>query len=617
MTGESSDTARARRRCRAALGAACVPTAAVLLAATVFAAQASADSVDDPYGQDPLGLIAHMGLSQELATGVDRWQVWLCDVPEGSVQIDLPEVVSRLNEVLTGYFAWLSTGLYTPEFAVGQRVEGATSEDCLENVAAAAGGAASSAANKPNGVIVVDDSSGNEGVSTPGQFCTDRIEITWCSSEYPDNRRSVYVGGGSVTAVEGDSSTPLLSTVAHEIGHALTLPHSYGGIITASDVHGVDSDEPWEYDNPTDIMSGAYAAEPDVGTIAVNRYASGWMDARSVAVHDFSVSEAETVYTLRHPHAEGTRMLVVPSGVQGTFTMFGGRWALGYDRGLEGYGVGVEAYRVDQSGCGDAPCWGQDRRTATLPGADAEAWALSRSAWPRDLRPLAHHIYRQDEEFRGDGWTLRVLGMSDEGFWLVAVGADFDGSFSDDDGSVHEPAIDYLAEAGITSGCDSVAKAYCPGEPVSRYQMAVLLLRALGETPSAAATSRFTDVDDSAWYMPYLERIAELGVTLGYPDGAYRPHEPVTRAQMALFLARAFQLHAAAPPDEAKAFADVAPGDAAAAAISAISSAGITQGCSTDPVRYCPDDILRRGAMATFLHRALLLQAPDDQEHQP
>ena len=49
--------------------------------------------------------------------------------------------------------------------------------------------------------------------------------------------------------------------------------------------------------------------------------------------------------------------------------------------------------------------------------------------------------------------------------------------FADDDGSAHEPFIDALAQAGITGGCGG--DSFCPGQNVTRAQMATFLARAL------------------------------------------------------------------------------------------------------------------------------------------
>jgi len=60
---------------------------------------------------------------------------------------------------------------------------------------------------------------------------------------------------------------------------------------------------------------------------------------------------------------------------------------------------------------------------------------------------------------------------------LPAATGDF---FVDDDGSVYEDAINRLAEAGITRGCDPGGGLFCPDVAVNRAQMATFLIRALG-----------------------------------------------------------------------------------------------------------------------------------------
>ena len=52
------------------------------------------------------------------------------------------------------------------------------------------------------------------------------------------------------------------------------------------------------------------------------------------------------------------------------------------------------------------------------------------------------------------------------------------GTFSDDDGSVHEGYIEAIAAAGITRGCNPPDNTlFCPGEAVTRAQMAAFLRR--------------------------------------------------------------------------------------------------------------------------------------------
>lgn len=111
-------------------------------------------------------------------------------------------------------------------------------------------------------------------------------------------------------------------------------------------------------------------------------------------------------------------------------------------------------------------------------------------------------------------------------------------AFADDDGSPHEAAIERVAAAGITQGCG--AGRFCPARPVTRGQMASFLTRALGL--QGGSVVRFEDVAARSPHAGAIEALADTGITAGYGDRTFRPQQPVTRAQMASFLARAFEL---------------------------------------------------------------------------
>ena len=177
------------------------------------------------------------------------------------------------------------------------------------------------------------------------------------------------------------------------------------------------------------------------------------------------------------------------------------------------------------------------------------------------------------------------------------------GYFSDDDGSVHERALDALAAEGILAGIECGDGLICPGEPLKRWEMAVWLVRVLdGVDPDGTSEPRFVDVDAEAWWSPFMERFFELGVTLGCATepARYCPEGDVTRAQMATFLVRAFKLD----PAPSAGFTDISEGGGHGSNIDALANAGITAGCSTDPLRYCPRNSVTRAQMATFLWRA-------------
>ena len=188
-------------------------------------------------------------------------------------------------------------------------------------------------------------------------------------------------------------------------------------------------------------------------------------------------------------------------------------------------------------------------------------------------------------------------------------------AFSDVDGrSVHHPAIEALASQGVFDGTECGPRSFCPGEAIDRKTMAVWMVRVIdGENPAALSATRFSDVDAESFHAPFVERMAQLGITRGCGDGTrFCPDRPTTRAEMAVFLSRAYDLaddgpfpgvliaHEAGPEPG---FSDV-PADAwYAADVVRLAASGITRGCG-DGTRFCPDRTTTRAEMATFLWRA-------------
>ncbi len=153
--------------------------------------------------------------------------------------------------------------------------------------------------------------------------------------------------------------------------------------------------------------------------------------------------------------------------------------------------------------------------------------------------------------------------------------------------------IVWLAEQGITSGCAS--QRFCPNGSVTRAQMATFLSRAL-DLPSTSR-DHFRD-DEGLSHEAAINRLAEAGITAGCGPNRFCPSGLVTRAQMASFLSRAFDL----PSTATDHFTDD-EGLSHEAAINRLATSGITAGCG--PGRYCPSGVVTRGQMATFLRRAL------------
>lgn len=182
------------------------------------------------------------------------------------------------------------------------------------------------------------------------------------------------------------------------------------------------------------------------------------------------------------------------------------------------------------------------------------------------------------------------------------------GTFVDDDGNTHEGNIEAIAAEGITKGCNPPANdRYCPDDPVTRGQMAAFLRRAFNL--SSAGQDHFTD-DNGNTFEADINALAEAGITKGCnpPDNdEYCPNGHVTRGQMAAFLRRAFDY-----PSASEDFFGDDNGSTFEADINAIAAQGVTKGCNPPTNdRYCPDELVLRDQMASFLARALGLSPVD------
>ncbi len=170
--------------------------------------------------------------------------------------------------------------------------------------------------------------------------------------------------------------------------------------------------------------------------------------------------------------------------------------------------------------------------------------------------------------------------------------------------------VESLFRAGVTAGCGG-GDLYCVDANVTRAEMAVFLLKSrFGpfHAPPPATGAVFADVRPGDFAADWIEELAALGVTGGCGDGNYCPDAPVTRAQMAVFLLKTLLGSDYEPPDPIGVFADVGTDGFAANFIEDLYRRGITGGCATDPLRYCPDNPNLRGEMAVFLVKTFGLQ---------
>jgi len=200
-----------------------------------------------------------------------------------------------------------------------------------------------------------------------------------------------------------------------------------------------------------------------------------------------------------------------------------------------------------------------------------------------------------------EAWEFTFVGVDNIRCFGFSVSPD--DRFCDDTGSPFLEDIEWLAAVGITKGCNAQGDRFCPDDPVTRAQMAALVHRALPDL-SRGPTMNFTD-DDGSMFEADIEWLAATGVTKGCNPPAnteFCPNDPVTRAQMAAFLTRALGLEDATG---ANPFIDD-DGSIFEADIARLAAAGITRGCNPPANdRFCPTTVVTRAQMAAFLRRAL------------
>jgi uncharacterized repeat protein (TIGR01451 family) len=164
--------------------------------------------------------------------------------------------------------------------------------------------------------------------------------------------------------------------------------------------------------------------------------------------------------------------------------------------------------------------------------------------------------------------------------------------------------IGKLSARGVTLGCGNGN--YCPDDPVTREQMAAFIMRAKGEfSPPLPVSQRFNDVPPQNVFYNFIDRLAELQITLGCtPDHLmYCASDPVKREQMAAFLMRG--LGEFSPPTPAsQRFNDVPLSNPFYNFIDRLAVLQITLGCTPNHLMFCPSDSVTRAQMAAFLVRA-------------
>jgi len=271
------------------------------------------------------------------------------------------------------------------------------------------------------------------------------------------------------------------------------------------------------------------------------------------------------------------------------------------------------------------PFWGMGPYTLSYPFEDysdnVSPDSTAEEAFIGDQGDAA--VYKDNHVYRTSFWGFpfealpsatnrqntmsAIMDFCDTGFSTIATFADVAKSHW------AWKYIEGLYHSGVTGGCSASPLMYCPGNSVTRAQMAIFLMRGIngtGYTPPPA-TGIFADVPEN-WTADWIEAFYNLGITSGCGTDPLRycPNNYLNRTQMAVFLVRAKHGSDYEPPAATGIFSDVTLDGFFDGFIEQLYNDGITLGCATSPLRYCPNGRVSRAEMAAFLTRTFDLPLP-------
>ena len=96
--------------------------------------------------------------------------------------------------------------------------------------------------------------------------------------------------------------------------------------------------------------------------------------------------------------------------------------------------------------------------------------------------------------------------------------------------------IIWFQQQGITTGWPD--KTFRPHDPVSREAVAAFFYRYSGKPPVEVQNAPFKDVPEQNMFYREIAWLHDSKITTGWDDGTFRPHESISREAMAAFLYR-------------------------------------------------------------------------------
>lgn len=161
-----------------------------------------------------------------------------------------------------------------------------------------------------------------------------------------------------------------------------------------------------------------------------------------------------------------------------------------------------------------------------------------------------------------------------------------------------EDAIYYLNEQEIINGYGNGI--FGPHDKITREQAALMLVRELYPNEISTTKLAFSDVDEDSFYYNAIAVAVDHGLFEGYPDGSFKPKDPITRAATAKIFTLAYDLEGT---DTYVHFTDLMKTPWATEYIRALASHNIVNGYADNTFR--PNSTITRAEFSASFARIL------------
>lgn len=149
-----------------------------------------------------------------------------------------------------------------------------------------------------------------------------------------------------------------------------------------------------------------------------------------------------------------------------------------------------------------------------------------------------------------------------------------------------------------------------PANPILPVPAPLLIPSPQTSTTASPSTSpspqvSFPDVPQNFWAASFITALAQRNIVEGYPDNTFRPAQPVSRAEFAAMLEKAFPSHSSPP---ALKFADLPPNYWGRTAIAQAVQSGFMNGYPNN--QFQPDQKISKEQAIVALKTGLKLPTP-------